>query len=240
MNHPRNGLRPPPLKGAPPADRRSRIRGGRLGAFSVLGALLLSTVAHAQSVSLAGSMGDSKALLMINGAPHTVAVGTTVKGVTLKRVMPGAVEVEIGGRLLPVTLGGSPTSVGNGGGSGGGREIVIPVSSGGHFVADGQINGKATRFLVDTGATMVAMSKSEAERLGVNWKNGQRSLTQTANGVVQTYMVSLNSLRIGDVEVFNVDAAVVQAEMPIILLGNSFLARFSMRRDSDVLRLQRN
>ena len=240
MNHPRNGLRPPPLKGAPTANRQSRIRVGRLGVLSAIGALVLASLAQAQSVSLAGSMGDSKALLMINGAPHTVAVGSTVKGVTLKRVMPGAVEVEIGGKLLPVTLGGSPTSVGGGGGTGGGREITIAVGPGGHFVANGQINGKAAQFLVDTGATMVAMSRSEAERLGVDWKRGQRSLTQTANGVVPTYHVSLNSLRIGDVEVFNVDAAIVQAEMPIILLGNSFLNRFSMRRDSDVLRLQRN
>ena len=93
--------------------------------------------------------------------------------------------------------------------------------------------------MVDTGATSVAMSRSEADRIGIDWKSGQRSLSHTAGGVVPTYLVSLNSLRIGDVEVFNVPAAVVQAEMPIILLGNSFLGRFSMRRDSDVLRLER-
>ena len=239
MNHPRNGLRPPPLKGATPAAQRSRIRGVHLGVICALGTLLPG-LAFAQSVSLAGSIGETKALLMIDGAPHTVAVGTTVKGVTLKRVMPNAAEVEIGGKLVAVTMGGAPASVGGGGGGGGGRQIVIPVGSGGHFVADGQINGKSARFLVDTGATMIAMSKSEAERLGVNWKNGQRSLVQTANGVVPTYQVSLTSVRIGDVEVFNVAASVVQAEMPVILLGNSFLGRFSMRRDADTLRLERN
>jgi len=203
--------------------------------------LMLGTgVASAQSVSLAGSIGETKALLMIDGAPHTVSVGSTVKGVTLKRVMPNAAEIEIGGKLMAVTMGGAPASVGGGGGGGAsGREILIAAGPGGHFVANGQINGKPAQFLVDTGATMIAMSKSEAERLGVNWKNGQRSLVQTANGVVPTYHVSLTSVRIGDVEVFNVAAAVVQAEMPVILLGNSFLGRFSMRRDADVLKLEK-
>lgn len=239
MNHPRNGLRPPPLQGATPADRRSRFRGVRFGLLGVLGTLL-PLIVSAQSVSLAGSIGETKALLMIDGSPHTVGLGSTVKGVTLKRVMPNAAEVEIGGKLVAITMGGAPASVGGGGSTGGGRQIVIPVGSGGHFVADGQINGKTARFLVDTGATMIAMSKSEAERLGVNWKNGQRSLVQTANGVVPTYQVTLTSVRIGDVEVFNVAAAVIQAEMPVILLGNSFLGRFSMRRDADTLRLERN
>ncbi len=196
--------------------------------------------APAQTVSMAGSIGDSKALLMIDGAPHTLAVGSTIKGVTLRRVMPGAAEVQIAGRTLNVTMGGAPASVGGGGGGGSsGREIVIAAGPGGHFVATGSINGKSVQLLVDTGATSVAMSRSEAERIGIDWKSGQRSLSQTAGGVVPIYLVSLSSLRIGDVEVFNVPAAVVQAEMPIILLGNSFLGRFSMRRDSDVLRLER-
>jgi len=200
---------------------------------------LLCAAASAQSVSMAGSIGDSKALLMIDGTPHTLAVGSTVKGVTLRRVMPGAAEIQVGGRTLNVTMGGAPASVGGGGGGSGGREIVISAGPGGHFVATGSINGKSVQLMVDTGATSVAMSRSEADRIGIDWKSGQRSLSHTAGGVVPTYLVSLNSLRIGDVEVFNVPAAVVQAEMPIILLGNSFLGRFSMRRDSDVLRLER-
>ncbi len=79
------------------------IRRRRLIASLALAAPL---AAWAQTVSMAGSIGDSKALLMINGAPHTLAVGSTVKGVTLKRVMPGQAEVEIGGKLLTVAIGG--------------------------------------------------------------------------------------------------------------------------------------
>jgi aspartyl protease family protein len=196
--------------------------------------------AAAQTVSMAGSIGDSKALLMINGAPHTLAVGNTVKGVTLKRVMPGQAEVEIGGKLLVVAIGGAPASVGAGGGGGAtGREILIAAGPGGHFVTSGLINGKPVQFMVNTGATVVAMGRQEAERLGIDWKKGQRGMGHTAGGAVATYGVSLTSVRIGDVEVFGVDATVLQAEMPFTLLGNSFLSRFSMRRDSNVMKLEK-
>ena len=223
------------------ARRRSRIRGVHLGMLVILGTLTLPAFVSAQTVSMAGSIGDSKALLMINGAPHTLAVGSTVKGVTLKRVTQGQAEVEIAGKMLLVTMGGAPASVGAGStGSGAtGREILIAAGPGGHFVTSGQINGKAVQFMVDTGATSVAMGVGEAERLGIDWRNGQRGASQTAAGVVATYAVSLTSVRIGDVEVFGVNAMILPAEMPFVLLGNSFLGRFSMRRDSNVMRLEK-
>ena len=116
---------------------------------------------------MAGSIGDSKALLMINGAPHTLAVGSTVKGVTLKRVMPGQAEVEIGGKSLLVAIGGAPASVGGGGAGGAtGREILIAAGPGGHFVTSGQINGKPVQFMVDTGATVVAMGRQRGRAPG--------------------------------------------------------------------------
>lgn len=196
--------------------------------------------AFAQTVSMAGSIGDSKALLMINGAPHTLAVGSTVKGVTLKRVMQGQAEVEVGGKTLLVAIGGAPASVGGGGGGGAtGREILIAAGPGGHFVTSGQINGKPVQFMVDTGATVVAMGRGEAERLGIDWKTGQRGMSHTAAGVVASYGVSLTSVRVGDVEVFGVNAMILPSEMPFVLLGNSFLNRFSMRRDSNVMKLEK-
>jgi aspartyl protease family protein len=208
-----------------------------LAALACAAPLLL----QAQTVSMAGSIGDSKALLMINGAPHTLAVGSTVKGVTLKRVAQGQAEVEIAGKTLLVVMGGAPASVGAGAGSSNanGREILIAAGPGGHFVTSGQINGKAVQFMVDTGATSVAMGVGEAERLGIDWKSGQRGASQTAAGVVAVYAVSLTSVRIGDVEVFGVNAMILPSEMPFVLLGNSFLGRFSMRRDSNVMRLEK-
>jgi aspartyl protease family protein len=238
---PPRSLRSLPPEGAqPPSGGSSAAAMGQWFRYIATLALTAPVLAVAQTVSMAGSIGDSKALLMINGAPHTLAIGSTVKGVTLKRVMAGKAEVEIGGKLMTVAIGGAPASVGAGGGGGAtGREILIAGGPGGHFVTSGQINGRPVQFMVDTGATVVAMGRGEAERLGIDWKKGQPAMSHTAAGTVMAYGVSLTSVRIGDVEVFGVNAMVLPSEMPFVLLGNSFLSRFSMRRDSNVMKLEK-
>jgi aspartyl protease family protein len=215
----------------------ARLAAARLAA--VLCALSAAPAAWSQTVSLSGTLGASKALLLIDGQPHMVAVGSTVKGVTLTRLADGEAEVETGGKRALLRLGAAPARVGSSGGVGGATEIVLHVGTGGHFLTQGAINGKPVRFLVDTGATAVAMSISEANRIGLDWRNGQRGYSATAGGTVPVYGVTLRSVRVGEVEVFNVDAVVLQAEMPAILLGNTFLNRFSMRRDADTMRLER-
>jgi aspartyl protease family protein len=119
------------------------------------------------------------------------------------------------------------------------QEIVLPVGLGGHFTSAGAINGRPVQFMVDTGATLVAISQGEAERIGLDYRSAPRAMTQTANGAVPVHRVSLSAVRVGEVEVANVEAIVMPAQMPYVLLGNSFLSRFQMRRDNDQLRLER-
>ena len=116
---------------------------------------------------------------------------------------------------------------------------MLPVGSGGHFMSAGKINGREVNFMVDTGATMVALAVADAERIGLNYKSGQAMQANTANGVSQAWHVKLGSVRIGDVEVRDVDAAVVPQGMPFVLLGNSFLNRFKMQRDAGQMTLER-
>jgi aspartyl protease family protein len=192
----------------------------------------------AQSVSLSGSLGD-KALLVIDGTPRTVAAGATVQGVKLISVAGGEALVEVAGKRVALRLGGAQVNLGGAASSGGGEQIVLTAASGGHFFTDGSINGKAVRFLVDTGATNVAMSQTEAERIGLNFRNGQRGFSNTANGQIPVHRVTLNSVRVGDVQVYNVDATVVPSQMDHVLLGNSFLTRFQMKRENDTLTLNK-
>lgn len=228
-------------------DRGHRARTGKAGSAAVawLGlALCLGLAAlpaAAQSVSLAGSMGNGRALLMIDGQPQTLAVGAAARGVKLTRLGDGEAEVEVGGQRQLLRLGAAPAQVGAGGGSdaSAGQVIVLPASQGGHFVTAGTINGRSVQFVVDTGATTVSLSQSEANRIGLDWKNGQRGQTQTANGTVPVHQLMLSSVKIAGVEVANVRATVVPAEMPVVLLGNSFLDRFTMRRDGDTMRLEK-
>ena len=203
---------------------------------------LLAVAANAQSpqVTLAGSLGQTKALLLIDGHPQTLAVGTTARGVTLRSLSDGQAEVLVAGQVLLLRPGVAPSRVGgNGVVAGTGTEIVMAAGPGGHFSATGAINGKPVQFMVDTGATTVALSQAEANRIGLDWRRGRPGLSMTAGGPVPIYAINLTSVRVGDVELSNVAAVVLPAEMPVVLLGNSFLNRFAMRRDNDVMRLDK-
>jgi aspartyl protease family protein len=98
-------------------------------------------------------------------------------------------------------------------------------------MVQGQINGGSVRMLLDTGATMIALPASEAVRLGIDYRKGQVAYLNTANGTVPAYQVKLNTVKVGDIEINQVDAVVQEQGLPIILLGMSFLNRTEMRRD---------
>jgi aspartyl protease family protein len=207
------------------------------GLLAALG-LAVAATASGQTVQLGGTMGR-KALLVIDGQPATLAVGESAAGVTLLQLGDGQAVIRQGGATSTLRIGSSPVQLGGSGSAAAvTREIVIPVGLGGHYTAGGAINGRPVRFMVDTGATLVALGQAEADRLGLDWRRGERALSQTAGGTVPVHRVSLGSVRVGEVELNNIGAVVVPAAMPYVLLGNSFLARFQLRRDSDVLRLE--
>lgn len=198
----------------------------------------LPLLAAAQSVQLSGQMGR-KALLVVDGQPLTLAVGETRSGITLKSLDERGAVVEWGGRSSTLSVGGAPARVGGGGpNADGGRSIVLSMGPGGHFMTQGAINGRSVRFMVDTGATSIALGRDEAERLGVDWRRGQPVGMRTAGGVVQGHRLTLTAVSVGEVTLANVEAVVMPAAMPFALLGNSFLSRFQMRRDNDVMRLE--
>lgn len=199
---------------------------------------LLPALAAAQSVSMSGSLGD-KALLVIDGTPRTVAAGATVSGVKVISVSGSQTVVELGGKRQTLVLGSAQVNLGGAASAGGGTTITLAAGPGGHFVSSGTINGRAVRFVVDTGATNVALSEAVARSIGLDFAKGERVLTNTANGQVVAHRVSLREVRVGDVTVYNVDATIVPAMMDMVLLGNSFLSRFQMKRDADVLVLEK-
>ncbi|MBA3591849.1 MAG: retroviral-like aspartic protease family protein [Methylibium sp.] len=196
-------------------------------------------VVTAQRVAFAGSMGE-RALLVIDGAaPRAIAIGAALKGVRLLSVNGAEAVIEVDGQRETLRLGAAAVNLGGTPSPGGGSRITISGDASGHFQANGQINGRSVTFLVDTGATLVSMSQAEAERLGLPYQKGQRIGLRTANGDTVGWRIALDSVRLGDVEVFNVEAVVQPAPMPFVLLGNSFLTRFQMKRENDTLTLQR-
>ena len=216
------------------------MRAALLSAVLILAAALAAAQQPpARRVALSGSMGSRALLVIDGGAPRAVAVGTTVQGVKLVSLTEAQAVVEIDGQRQTLRLGEAAVNLGGTASAGSGTEIALSSDANGHFQANGQINGRGVLFLVDTGATMVAMGQDEAERLGLSYKNGERIGLRTANGNTVGYRISLNTVRVGDVEVHNVAAVVQPQPMPFILLGNSFLTRFQMKRENDTLLLQR-
>lgn len=208
-------------------------------ALLLLAACALSGAAQAQSVVLSGILGG-KALLMVDGGrPRSVAVGQSHQGVKVVAVGANEAEVEINGVRQTLRLGQAPVSAEETSASTDQQRIVLQAVGNGHFMALGQINGSSARFMVDTGASYVAVGAADAERMGINLKTAQPTVMSTANGAAQAWRVKLNSVRIGSVTVHEVDAVVMSASMPYALLGNSFLSRFQMTRTNDQLVLER-
>lgn len=218
-------------------DRRVPVRGLP---FLALALALAAPAARAQSVSLQGMLGN-KALLIVDGAaPRTVGPGESWKGVKVLSTQGDRATLESGGQRFTLRVGEAPASVGgNGGMAPGATRIVLTAESGGHFMANGAVNGRAAYFMVDTGASMVSMAARDADRFGIDYKGGQPVQMSTANGTALAWRVKLSTVRVGDVEVREVDAVVSQQPMPFVLLGNSFLTRFQMRRDNDQMVLER-
>jgi aspartyl protease family protein len=207
--------------------------------FIGLAGLALACAAAAQSVSLQGMLG-SRALLVIDGGePRGVAPGDSLQGVKVISTSGDQAVVEIKGRQQTLRIGDSQVSIGGSGPGARGNRIVLSAASGGHFLSAGTINGQAVHFMVDTGASVIGLGVSEAERLGLNYRSGQQVRMQTANGQAPAWRVKLASVKIGDVEIYDVDAVVGTQSMPYVLLGNSFLSRFQMRRDNEQMVLER-
>ncbi|HYA76545.1 MAG TPA: TIGR02281 family clan AA aspartic protease [Burkholderiaceae bacterium] len=207
--------------------------------FAALACTFWCASAFGQSVALTGVMGERALLVIEDAAPLVLAPGQTSQGVTLISVAEQSAVIEILGQRQTLRVGERPVSFAAKGGASSGSRVVLSAGSGGHFFGVAQINGVSMRFVVDTGASNVVMGVAQAEQLGINYRAGQRVSVNTANGVALAYQAALDSVRVGNVEVFHVDATVVPASVPIVLLGNSFLGRFQMKQENDLLVLEK-
>lgn len=198
---------------------------------------LFSGGAAAQEVGLAGIMG-SKVMLMVNGGePQAVAIGQSLGGVKVISIQGDQAIVEIGGKKRPLRVG--QHAVGAAPSGDGSGKITMTADAQGHFFALGTINGTSVRFVVDTGATMIALGASDARRLGLDFNRGQKGMTQTANGSAVVSKFMLDTVTIGDVTQHYVEAVVLQTEMPTALLGMSFLNRMEMQREGSTMTLKK-
>lgn len=117
------------------------------------------------------------------------------------------------------------------------QRLIISKGAAGHYWVTGSVNGNTVPFMVDTGATTIALNAAQARRLGLDFKaSGTPVMVSTASGTEKAWRVYLNSVKLGAIEVLGVDALVLDSEFPRdALLGMSFLSRVSWREDQGAL-----
>lgn len=120
-------------------------------------------------------------------------------------------------------------------------QVVIRKNDHNQYRVSGSINGQTVSFLVDTGANTVAMNEMQARNLGLLYKlNGQESQAVTASGVVATWVVTLDSVKVGEISVPNVRAVVIEGGYPQdVLLGMSYLEYVKIQEHNSVLMLEK-
>ncbi len=199
-------------------------------------ALPLASPALAQDVALVGVIGDKAAILSLKGGePKTVKVGQQWSGVTVLSVEKERATVEIAGKKIVLARGQTYSS----GASSGRQSVTLAPDSRGHFFIEGAINGVPMRFLLDTGASVVSMPAAAATRLGIDYRKGERGVVNTAAGRVSAWRVRLDTVRVGAIEVAGVEGLVIEQGLEVVLLGMSFLNRVEMRRDGEMMTLQK-
>lgn len=200
--------------------------------------LAVFTAIYAEDVSVKViALFTNKALLNVGGEQKILAKGEAFKGVKLISASGRGAVVSIDGVERKIGL--NQTIQANYKAANRSKSRIYPDSLGMYFI-DGRINGKSTRFLVDTGATYVTLSSRHAKIVGIDYRKGSRALVQTATETVPVWQVMLKSINVGDITLSNIEASVIEGSEPnMVLLGNSFLSRTELKRKGTVMELQK-
>jgi aspartyl protease family protein len=207
----------------------------------VLGATLsftlaMTVLAATPNVAVEGLLPNA-AVLNVDGQRKMLRVGQSFRGVTLKASDGSTATIEVEGKRMQLGLSqyiGSNYAVP--------KETVVTIPRNDHmqYLTNASINGRTASVLVDTGANIVALSEAHALTLGIKYKEGQRSVVQTASGVVNSRLVTLRSVDVGGIKVDNVQASVIEGSHPdTILLGMSYLRHVKLSEQNGILTLSR-
>lgn len=180
---------------------------------------------------------SNKAVVIINGGkPKTLGVGQTSDGVKLMAADSQIATLQIEGKTKQLGMGQAASVGGNSANAI--SSVTLYADSQGHFMSDCQINGASLKFLVDTGATTVALNSGDAQFANIDYKRGVPVQVATANGIVTAYRVTIANLKIGAVTLSQVEASVLEGGSPsVVLLGMTALNRLDMKRQDIALTL---
>lgn len=213
--------------------------------IALLFLVLLSTslVAHsAQSVTAVALFKD-RAMLSVDGQKaKIVAAGSSHLGVKLISSSTDQAVVEVNGQRETLKLSSTAILSQSLGAKANASELArveLYVERGGSFTSRGEINDRSLNFLIDTGASLVVLSSRQANRIGLNYLDGQRSIAATASGNAPMYVLNVSRISVGGIEVRNVDVGVIEGAFPETpLLGMTFLSKVTMTRNGNIMVLE--
>jgi aspartyl protease family protein len=181
-----------------------------------------------------------RVMVMIDGKRHLLRSGeSSPEGVTLVSADSAGAVFEYRGETLERRLDGRTRAPAKKTGTA--EPVQIFRDNWGMFKTVGSINGMPVNFLVDTGASTVAMNAAQARRLGIDFRvEGDSTYVATASDVTQAFRVTLDRVKVGNIELHNITAVVIDGPMPQeTLLGMSFLGRLELRNEGDHLTLRK-
>ena len=205
--------------------------------FVLLATFFASQVIAETRLNVVGLF-SGKALVSINGgAPQSIGAGQTKNGVKLISADSESATFMVEGKRQTLKMG-QAASVAGSSGSVTSDPVSLFADSRGHFMGNLSINGASLKYLVDTGATTVALNSGDAKFAKIDYEKGEKVPVNTANGVVTAYLVTLNTLKIGTITLNNVEAVINEGGSPsMVLLGMSALNKLDMKRDNSVMTL---
>lgn len=193
--------------------------------------------AAAEDITVLGLF-SGKAMLRIDGTQRLLAAGqVSPEGVKLIAADSEQAVIEVNGQQRTLELGSHISSHYKAAQV---KQVQVWPDSNGMYSVNGLINGRSVGFLVDTGANTIALNSSDAKRLNIDYKaEGQRVVGETASGQNWVYLLTLDSVSVGQIRLSNVEAIVFDGPYPRrALLGLTFLNRIDMRRDGPMLTLE--
>ena len=191
-----------------------------------------------ENIQVQGSFGN-KTVLMIDGKRHIIAAGkTSPEGVKVISVNSSGAILSIDGKQKQYLLG-SSSLIGTTFAERKSKKEKIFVNAGGMYMTYGSINGRSVHFLIDTGASAIAMNVAQAKKLGIQYRKiGRPSSVSTASGYAKAYRLKLKSVTVGSITEKNVDAFVIDGNHPgPILLGMTFLGRLDVQHAGKAMTL---
>ena len=205
--------------------------------FVLLATFFASQVIAETRLNVVGLF-SGKALVSINGgAPQSIGAGQTKNGVKLISADSESATFMVEGKRQTLKMG-QAASVAGSSGPVTSDPVSLFADSRGHFTGNLSINGASLKYLVDTGATTVALNSGDAKFAKIDYEKGEKVPVNTANGVVTAYLVTLNTLKIGTITLNNVEAVINEGGSPsMVLLGMSALNKLDMKRDNSVMTL---